>query len=147
MDGEELLDLDMKQFRQEKHEKVGTEQSIQRQCILYPALPFPSSTLHLFSALSTLNQVVESVDDFLESFECVASFSQDKKEPNSIVVPGCPPLLDWAQMEAEEGEITLVRQAENAPELNTTDSIFKSVSICSPDLDLSKVMAVLVVLV
>ena len=85
--------------------------------------------------------MVESVDDFLESFECVASFSQDKKEANSIVVPGCPPLLDWSKMEAEEGEITLVRQAENAPELNTTDSIFKSVSICSPDLDLSKVLA------
>ena len=52
--------------------------------------------------------VVESVEDFLENFECVGSFSQDKKEPNSIVVPGCPPLLDWRQMEAEEGEITLV---------------------------------------
>ena len=110
--------------------------------------------------------VVESVEDFLENFECVGSFSQDKKEPNSIVVPGCPPLLDWRKMEAEEGEITLVtgifflflclytveiptiytnycseqtRQAENAPELNTTDSIFKSVSVCSPDLDLSSV--------
>lgn len=52
--------------------------------------------------------VVESVEDFLETFECVGSFSQDKKEPNSIVVPGCPPLLDWRKMEAEEGEITLV---------------------------------------
>ena len=52
--------------------------------------------------------VVESVEDFLENFECVGSFSQDKKEPNSIVVPGCPPLLDWRKMEAEEGEITLV---------------------------------------
>ena len=111
-------------------------------------IPIQHSALcFLHSPVSTLHQVVESVDDFLESFECVASFSQDKKEPNSIVVPGCPPLLDWAQMEAEEGEITLVRQAENAPELNTTDSIFKSVSICSPDLDLSKVRAVLVVLV
>ena len=44
----------------------------------------------------------------METFECVGSFSQDKKEPNSIVVPGCPPLLDWRKMEAEEGEITLV---------------------------------------
>jgi len=104
VDGEQLLDLDMKKFRQEKQEVV-----------------------------------VESVEDFLETFECVGSFSQDKKEPNSIVVPGCPPLLDWRKMEAEEGEITLVRQAENAPELNTTDSIFKSVSVCSPDLDLSSV--------
>ena len=52
--------------------------------------------------------MVESVEDFLETFECVGSFSQDKKEPNSIVVPGCPPLLDWRKMEAEEGEITLV---------------------------------------
>jgi len=104
VDGEQLLDLDMKKFRQEKQEVV-----------------------------------VESVEDFLENFECVGSFSQDKKEPNSIVVPGCPPLLDWRKMEAEEGEITLVRQAENAPELNTTDSIFKSVSVCSPDLDLSSV--------
>ena len=48
------------------------------------------------------------MEDFLETFECVGSFSQDKKEPNSIVVPGCPPLLDWRKMEAEEGEITLV---------------------------------------
>jgi len=102
--GEQLLDLDMKKFRQEKQEKI-----------------------------------FDTVDDFLETFECVGSFSQDKKEPNSIVVPGCPPLLDWRKMEAEEGEITLIRQAENAPELNTTDSIFKSVSICSPELDLSKV--------
>jgi hypothetical protein len=90
----------------------------------------------------------------------VTDDEQDKKEPNSIVVPGCPPILDWGKMEAEEGEITLVRQvpsqircltlnklnllsistqAENAPELNTTNSIFKSVSVCSPDLDLSKV--------
>jgi len=104
VDGEQLLDLDMKKFRQEKHEKI-----------------------------------FEDVDDFLETFECVGSFSQDKKEPNSIVVPGCPPLLDWSKMEAEEGEITLSRQAENAPELNTTDSIFKSVSICSPHLELAQV--------
>ena len=55
-----------------------------------------------------LQVVVESVEDFLETFECVGSFSQDKKEPNSIVVPGCPPLLDWRKMDAEEGEITLV---------------------------------------
>merc|ERR1712106_257236 len=71
--------------------------------------------------------------------ERVGSFSQDKKEPNSIVVPGCPPVLDWKKMEAEEGEITLNRQAENAPELNTTDSIFKSVSVCSPEVDFSEV--------
>jgi hypothetical protein len=45
-------------------------------------------------------------------------------------------------MEAEEGEITLVRQAENAPELNTLDSILKSVEQCSSDLDLSKVFKV-----
>ena len=64
---------------------------------------------YVASFLSTKMQVVvESVEDFLETFECVGSFSQDKKEPNSIVVPGCPPLLDWRKMEAEEGEITLV---------------------------------------
>ena len=40
----------------------------------------------------------------------MGSFSQDKKEPNSIVVPGCPPVLDWGKMDAEEGEITLIRQ-------------------------------------
>ena len=59
--------------------------------------------------------VVESVEDFLETFECVGSFSQDKKEPNSIVVPGCPPLLDWRKMEAEEGEITLVGLLPHVP--------------------------------
>ncbi len=45
-------------------------------------------------------------------------------------------------MEAEEGEIRLIRQAENAPELNTTDSIRKSVQHCSPDLDFSKIKIV-----
>ena len=30
-------------------------------------------------------------------------------------------------------------KAENAPELNTTDSILKAVEQCSPDLDLTKV--------
>jgi len=84
-------------------------------------------------------KVLDDVEDFLQGFECVGSFSQDKKEPNSIVVPGCPPVLDWKKMEAEEGEITLNRQAENAPELNTTDSIFKSVSVCSPEVDFSEV--------
>jgi len=84
-------------------------------------------------------KVLDDVEDFLQGFECVGSFSQDKKEPNSIVVPGCPPVLDWKKMEAEEGEITLNRQAENAPELNTTDSIFKSVSVCSPEVDFSTV--------
>jgi len=79
------------------------------------------------------------LEDFLQTIDCVGSFSQDQKEPNSIVIPGCPPILDWNKMEAEEGEITLVRQAENAPELNTTDSILKSVKICSPDLDFSQV--------
>ena len=42
-------------------------------------------------------------------------------------------------MDAEEGEICLTRQAENAPELNTQDSIFKSVSICSPELEINEV--------
>jgi len=84
-------------------------------------------------------KVLDDVEDFLQGFECVGSFSQDKKESNSIVVPGCPPVLDWKKMEAEEGEITLSRQAENAPELNTTDSIFKSVSVCSPEVDFTKV--------
>jgi len=84
-------------------------------------------------------KVLDDVEDFLQGFECVGSFSQDKKEPNSIVIPGCPPVLDWKKMEAEEGEITLSRQAENAPELNTTDSIFKSVSLCSPEVDFSTV--------
>jgi len=82
------------------------------------------------------------VEEFLQTFQCVGSFSQDKKEPNSIVVPGCPPVLDWSKMDAEEGEITLFRQAENAPELNTTDSIFRAVSECSPDLDFSQVQIV-----
>jgi len=84
-------------------------------------------------------KIFDDVEDFLQGFECVGSFSQDKKEPNSIVIPGCPPVLDWKKMEAEEGEITLCRQAENAPELNTTDSIFKSVSLCSPEVDFSQV--------
>ena len=30
-------------------------------------------------------------------------------------------------------------QAENAPELNTPDSIFKSVSVCSPEIEFAKV--------
>ena len=42
-------------------------------------------------------------------------------------------------MDLEEGEICLTRQAENAPELNTQDSIFKSVSICTPELEIDKV--------
>ena len=69
-----------------------------------------SSSINIASCFVSLMMqvVVESVEDFLETFECVGSFSQDKKEPNSIVVPGCPPLLDWRKMEAEEGEITLV---------------------------------------
>lgn len=79
------------------------------------------------------------LEEFLQTFHCVGSFSQDRKEANSIIIPGCPPILDWSKMEAEEGEITLVRQAENAPELNTLDSILKSVAQCSTDLDLSKV--------
>merc|ERR1711915_563967 len=33
----------------------------------------------------------------------------------------------------------LIRQAENAPELNTPDSIFKSVSVCSPETDFSNI--------
>jgi len=107
VDGEKLLMIDMKKFRNEKQERLFND-----------------------------------VEEFLQGYECVGSFSQDKKEPNSIVVPGCPPVLDWSKMDAEEGEITLFRQAENAPELNTTDSIFKSVSVCSPDLDFSEVQIV-----
>merc|ERR1719273_561055 len=79
------------------------------------------------------------IDEFLQGYNCVGSFSQDRKEPNSIIVPGCPPVLDWNKMDAEEGEISLIRQTENAPELNTPDSIFKSVSVCSPETDFSKV--------
>ena len=59
--------------------------------------------------------------------------------PITINVLGCPPVLDWNKMDAEEGEITLSRQAENAPVLNTPDSIFKSVSICSPEIEFPKV--------
>ena len=84
-------------------------------------------------------RLLRDIDEFLQGFQCVGSFSQDKKEPNSIIVPGCPPVLDWNKMDAEEGEITLSRQTENAPELNTPDSIFKSVSVCSPDIEFSKV--------
>ena len=84
-------------------------------------------------------RLLRDIDEFLMGFKCVGSFSQDKKESNSIIVPGCPPVLDWNKMDAEEGEITLIRQAENAPELNTPDSIFKSVSVCSPETDFSKV--------
>jgi len=80
-----------------------------------------------------------TVDDYHTAFNCVGSFSQDKKEPNTIIVPGCPPVLDWDKMDLEEGEICLTRQAENAPELNTQDSIFKSVSICTPELEIDKV--------
>eukprot|EP00091_Calanus_sinicus_P016726 TRINITY_DN3623_c0_g2_i1.p1 TRINITY_DN3623_c0_g2~~TRINITY_DN3623_c0_g2_i1.p1 ORF type:complete len:386 (-),score=159.16 TRINITY_DN3623_c0_g2_i1:154-1311(-) len=77
---------------------------------------------------------------FCKDLSVWGASAQDKKEPNSIVVPRMPhPVLDWKKMEAEEGEITLNRQAENAPELNTTDSIFKSVSVCSPEVDFSKV--------
>ena len=84
-------------------------------------------------------RLLRDIDEFLQGYNCVGSFSQDKKESNSIIVPGCPPVLDWNKMDAEEGEITLIRQAENAPELNTPDSIFKSVSVCSPETDFSKV--------
>jgi len=104
VNGDVLLNLDMKKFRHEKHPKV-----------------------------------MDEIEEFLQGYECVGSFSQDKKEPNAIVIPGCPPVLDWNKMEAEEGEITLSRQAENAPELNTTDSIFKSVSVCSPEEDFTNV--------
>jgi len=84
-------------------------------------------------------RLLRDIDEFLQGYNCVGSFSQDKKEPNSIIVPGCPPVLDWNKMDAEEGEITLIRQTENAPELNTPDSIFKSVSVCAPETDFSKV--------
>jgi len=84
-------------------------------------------------------RLLRDIDEFLMGFNCVGSFSQDKKEPNTIIVPGCPPVLDWNKMDAEEGEITLSRQAENAPVLNTPDSIFKSVSICSPEIEFPKV--------
>jgi len=84
-------------------------------------------------------RLLRDIDEFLQGYNCVGSFSQDKKEPNSIIVPGCPPVLDWNKMDAEEGEITLIRQAENAPELNTPDSIFKSVSVCSPETDFSNI--------
>jgi len=84
-------------------------------------------------------RLLRDIDEFLQGYNCVGSFSQDKKEPNSIIVPGCPPILDWNKMDAEEGEITLIRQAENAPELNTPDSIFKSVSVCSPETDFSNI--------
>ena len=41
--------------------------------------------------------------------------------------------------------VSLVRrQAENAPELNTLDSILKSVEQCSTDLDLTKVMSLVI---
>ena len=33
-------------------------------------------------------RLFQEVEDFLQTFQCVGSFSQDKKEPNSIVVPG-----------------------------------------------------------
>ena len=82
------------------------------------------------------------LEDFLQTFDCIGSFSQDQKEANLIVIQGCPPVLDWNKMEAEEGEIRLIRQAENALELNTTDSIRKSVQHCSPDLDFSKIKIV-----
>eukprot|EP00088_Acartia_fossae_P057227 TRINITY_DN6674_c0_g1_i1.p1 TRINITY_DN6674_c0_g1~~TRINITY_DN6674_c0_g1_i1.p1 ORF type:complete len:618 (-),score=184.03 TRINITY_DN6674_c0_g1_i1:212-2065(-) len=104
VEGEVLLTLDMKKFRNEKQDKLFTE-----------------------------------LETFINKFESVASFSQDQKEPNAIIIPGCPPVLDWNKMDAEEGEITLCRQAENAPELNTTDSILKAVEQCSPHLDLTKV--------
>jgi len=84
-------------------------------------------------------RLLRDIDEFLQGFNCVGSFSQDKKESNTIIIPGCPPVLDWNKMDAEEGEITLTRQTENAPELNTPDSIFKSVSICSPEIEFSKI--------
>jgi len=107
VEGEVLLNLDMKRFRNEAQDKLFTD-----------------------------------LDEFITKFESVASFSQDQKEPNAIIIPGCPPVLDWNRMDAEEGEITLERQAENAPELNTTDSILKAVEQCSPDLDLTKISLV-----
>ena len=75
MSGESLLELDMKNFRHEKHPRL-----------------------------------LRDIDEFLMGFKCVGSFSQDKNEANTIIVPGCPPVLDWNQMDAEEGEITLNRQ-------------------------------------
>ena len=36
--------------------------------------------------------------------------------------------------------MVITRQAENAPELNTRDSIFKSVSVCSPEVEFSQVI-------
>jgi len=107
VEGEVLLNLDMKKFRNEAQDKLFTD-----------------------------------LEDFTAKFESVASFSQDQKEPNAIIIPGCPPVLDWNKMDAEEGEITLERQAENAPELNTTDSILKAVEQCSPHLDLTKISLV-----
>ena len=33
-------------------------------------------------------RLLRDIDEFLMGFNCVGSFSQDKKEPNSIIVPG-----------------------------------------------------------
>jgi len=83
--------------------------------------------------------IFQDISQFEETFKCVGSFSQDKKLPNSIIIPGCPPTLDWSKMDAEEGEITLERKVEDAPELSTSDSIFEAVKVCSPGLDFSTV--------
>jgi len=104
IEGEVLLAMDMKNFRQERH-----------------------------------SHVIRDISEFEETFQCVGSFSQDRKQPNSIIVPGCPPILDWSKMDAEEGEIALSRRVEDAPELSTTDSMFQSVRVCSPSLDFSQV--------
>ena len=40
-------------------------------------------------------RLLRDIDEFLQGFQCVGSFSQDKKESNTIIVPGCPPVLDW----------------------------------------------------
>jgi len=81
--------------------------------------------------------IIKDINEF--EMDCIGSFSQDKKLPNSIIIPGCPPILDWSKMDAEEGEITLSRKVEDDPELSTTNSIFQSVKICSPQVDFSKV--------
>ena len=33
-------------------------------------------------------RLLNSIDDYHNAFQCVGSFSQDKKEPNTIIVPG-----------------------------------------------------------
>lgn len=66
-------------------------------------------------------KVLDDVEDSCKDLSVLGAQPRQEGAHSLWCKPGCPPVLDWKKMEAEEGEISVNRQAENAPELNTTE--------------------------